>query len=218
MSKLHNTLLSTIPAKDIARLAKRGEELLTREYDETSALYDSILRFSGKDFRSDDFLGLVYGMLVAFKMNSRGAKLSAPSDFKKSIKKHADMIQSLAKLKLEKVKESDSGLVDTIGFLFDNLHLTQTNAPLVTFSKAMHFLLPNLFMPIDRRYTLRFFYESTPVNQKACFLQVFEQFRAFAQPHSEALQALVDPHSRWNRNVPKIIDNVIIGYVSSKME
>ena len=42
MLKLKHCLLSIISAKSIARLTKRGEELLTREYDETSSLYDSI--------------------------------------------------------------------------------------------------------------------------------------------------------------------------------
>jgi hypothetical protein len=218
MPKLKNTLLSTIPAKSIARLAERGEELLTRKYDKTSALYDSILRFPGKDFRSNDFLQRVYDMLVAFKMNVRRAELRKPCCFIKSIKKHADTIQSLAKVKLERVKESDSGLVDTVDFLFDNLELVQTKSPLVTFSKAMHFLLPDLFMPIDRRYTLRFFYAHPPANQKACFLQVFEQYRQFAQEHHALLKAQVDKSSRWNRNIPKVIDNIIIAYVSNKME
>ena len=157
-------------------------------------------------------------MLIAFKMNSRGARLCELTDFKKSIKKHADTIQSLAKYKLEKVKSTDDTFNETIDSLFDKLHLTQTKSSLVTFSKAMHFLLPDLFMPIDRRYTLRFFYESTPINQKQCFLQVFEQCRQFAQEHSEILKAQVDKTSCWNRNIPKVIDNIIIAYVSEKME
>ena len=218
MPKLKNTLIATIPAKDIARLAQCGEELLSQKYKKSAALYDRILQFPDKDFRSNDFLDRVYGMLNAFGMNSQKARLSLPAAFKQYLKKHADTIQSLAKIKLERIKESDSELIGTIGDLFDNLRLTQTNSPLVTFSKTMHFLLPDLFMPIDRRYTLRFFYEHAPTNQKACFLQVFEQYRAFSHQHSEALQALADPHSRWNRNVPKIIDNAIIGYVSNKME
>ena len=180
MPKLKRDLLSTILAKNIARLVKRGDELLTQEYDETAERYNRILRYLRKDINSDEFIKLVYDMLIAFKMNSRGEKLSALPDFKKSIKKHADLIQSLEKYKLEKVKATDDTFIATIDSLFDNLRLTQTKSSLVTFSKVMHFILLNLFMPIDRRYTLRFFYESTPINQKQCFLQVFEQFRLFA--------------------------------------
>ena len=219
MPTLKRDLLSTIAAQSIARLAKRGEGLLTQEYDETAERYNRILRYSRKDICSDGFIKDIYDMLIAFKMNSRGAKLSAFTDFKKTIAKHANIIQSLAKYKLEKVKATDDAFNETIDSLFCNLTgLTQTNAPLVTFAKAMHFLLPDLFMPIDRRYTLRFFYESTPINQKQCFLQVFEQFRQFAHEHHETLKEQVDKTSRWSHNIPKVIDNIIIAYVSEKME
>jgi len=157
MPTLKRDLLSTIRAKDIAKLAKSGEELLTKEYDESVERYHRILRFSRKDIADNDFIKDVYDMLIAFKMNSRGASLSEPADFKKSIKKHVDTIQSLAKYKLETVKANDETFKETIAFLFDNLKLTQINSPLVTFAKTMHFLLPDLFMPIDRRYTLQFF-------------------------------------------------------------
>ena len=102
--------------------------------------------------------------------------------------------------------------------LFDDLCLTQTKSSLVTFSKAMHFILPDLFMPVDRWCMLRFFYESTPMNEKQCFLQVFEQFWQFAHKHHETLKAQVDKASCWNRNIPKVIDNIIIAYVSEKMK
>ena len=199
-------------------MARSGEKLLTQEYDEASELYNRILRSSRNDIGSNEFIKLVYDMLVAFKMNSRRAKLSELADFKKSIKKHADTIQSLAKFKLEKVKETDDSFKETIGFWFDNLCLTQTNARLVTFSKTMHFLLPDLFMPIDREYTLRFFYGSTSGNEKRCFLQVFEQFRQYAQKHHAILKAQVDKRSHWNRNIPKVIDNIIIAYVTETMK
>ena len=218
MPNLKRDLLSTIPAKSIARLAKSGEKLLTQEYNDTAERYNRILRFSRQDIDSDELIKLVYDMLIAFKMNSRGAKLCALPDFRKSIRKHANIIQSLAKYKLEKVKSTDDSFSEAIGSLFDNLRLTQTKSPLVTFSKAKHFLLPDLFMPIDRRYTLRFFYDSVPVDQKQCFLQVFEQFRQFAHEHHETLKAQVDSSSCWNRNMPKVIDNIIIAYMSEKMK
>ena len=161
----------------------------------------------------------VYDMLVAFQMNSRRAELSDLKDFKKAIKKCADTIQSLAKIKLEKVRETDDSFKETIGFLFDNLcGLTKTDASLVTTSKTLHFLLPDLFMPIDRRYTLQFFYGYSPENEKQCFLQVFEQFRQYAQKHHETLKAQVDKNSHWNRNIPKVIDNIIIAFVTKNMK
>lgn len=216
MPTLKRDLLSTILAKDIVELAKSGDALLTQEYN--AERYHRILRFSRKDITNDDFIKDVYEMLKDFKMNSRGAKLSELKEFKQSIEDHTDTILSLAKFKLETVKATDEAFKETIASLFDSLDLTQTNSRLVTFSKAMHFLLPDLFMPIDRRYTLQFFYESTPVDQKACFLQVFEQFRAFAQEHHAVLKEQVDKTSCWNRNIPKVIDNIIIAYVTKNTD
>ena len=41
--------------------------------------------------------------------------------------------------------------------LFENMKVTNSNSKLVSFSKTLHFLLPNLVMPMDRANTLPFF-------------------------------------------------------------
>lgn len=238
MPTLKNTLLSTPPyqTKRIIELLKYTET----HYREDNApkLYDEVLLSSRKDkgMVSDDFLELIYETLKAFNMDTKGAKLSELSVFKRSIKKHAQTIQSLVGFKLEKVKKDDRTLavaIPALFNLFDDHQLVQTESPLVTFSKTMHFLLPDLFMPIDRKFTLQFFYSRPPykkVNyglyhltntlekQKECFLQVFEQFRQFAHTHSGILKEQVDKNSRWNRNIPKVIDNIIIAYERENME
>jgi hypothetical protein len=217
MPTLKQTLLETIDAKDIAQLAQ-WTETNYRDDQAVPEAYGSVLRLPSNVSDTDDFLERVYKALEAFGMNSRMAELTGRTTFNTSVKEHADTILSLAKYNLETVENVDGAFTDTIGFLFDRLQLSQTESRLVTFAKAMHFFLPDLFMPIDGRYTLRFFYESKPINEKQCFLQVFEQFRQFAHEHYETLKAQVDKTSHWNRNIPKIIDNIIIAYVSAKME
>ena len=198
--------------------------------------YKEILNYPRDDISCDQFIALVYKTLEAFNMNTKGAKLSALPDFTKAIKGHISTIQSLAGLRLEEVKESEGQIkvaMNSLFEMFDNHQLVRTESPLVTFSKTMHFFLPDLFMPIDRKYTLQFFYKEPPYKsenygmhhltdtiekQKQCFLQVFEQFRQFAHEHHETLKAQVDKTSRWNHNIPKVIDNIIIAYVSEKME
>ena len=225
-----NRLTEIIPhtSKEIAKLLKATEE--TYRFDKTPLFYDRVLCFPRKNIGSDDFIKLVYETLQAFNMDGRGARLSEYSVFKKSIKKHREAIASLDKYKLEKLDRIDDNFKNVIGFLFDNLQLTQTNSPLVTFSKTMHFFLPDLFMPIDRKYTIQFFYKKPPYkrknyglpepfkNQKQSFFQVFEQFREFSHKHREILKSMVDSDTRWNRNIPKIVDNLIIAYVNCHME
>jgi len=203
--------------KEIVELSNDTEKHYRKS---TVELYDEVLHLTPQKKFTEDGLILIYKTLKAFNMDSKGAKLSELSDFKKSLKNHSDTIQSLTKYRLEKVKETDDNLKDTIGSLFDNLKLVKTNSRLVTFSKTMHFLLPHLFMPIDRKYTLKFFHKTYMANkdmetQKRCFFGVFEYFRQFAHEHKEYLEKQVDDNSRWNRNIPKIIDNIIIGYMSN---
>lgn len=213
---------------DIKRLLKNTED--NYRPDNANLLYHKILQFSRSEIISDDFIELVHETLKAFNMNSKGAKLEKIDSFKETIREHGESIRSLEKLRLEKIKATDAKLTETISELYDGLKLVQTDSPLVTFSKTMHFFLPNLFMPIDRKYTLQFFYKNPPYKsigygwkwsrdqQKQGFFQIFEQFRKFANEHNDLLKIQLDPQSRWNRNIPKLIDNIIIAYVKCNMD
>ena len=230
MPTIKNPLISTfLTDKKIVALSNDTEDTYRKDAAE---LYREVLQ-NRKDILSDDFLQRVYETLEAFNMNAKGAKLVKQSSFIMSLQKQGDTIQSLAKYRLERLKNTDDDLKNTIGTLFDKLKLVDTESPLVTFAKTMHFLLPDLFMPIDRKYTLQFFYRNPPYKdknyglhyltntrekQKERFFEVFEQFRQFAREHCEVLKRLVDKKSRWSWNIPKVIDNIIIAYVKENTE
>ena len=93
-------------------------------------------------------------------MNSRGAQLVDINDFKTNLNNYAIDIESLKKYSIEDLSEKNDKaekIFNQLKNLFENLKLTNTKTKLVTFSKTMHFLLPNLIVPIDRKYTLKFF-------------------------------------------------------------
>lgn len=68
-------------------------------------------------------------------------------------------INSLKGLRIESINEADcKDLLEELKGLYDKLELTKPNKPkLVTFSKTMHFLLPDLIVPMDRKYTMQYF-------------------------------------------------------------
>ena len=76
---------------------------------------------------------------------------------------------------------------------------------LVSNSKIMHFILPHLVMPMDRKNTLMFFYNNTG-ESKNKFLEIFESSWYIAKRMN--LSYYLDDD--WNRTIPKIIDNAII--------
>ncbi|HLC79829.1 MAG TPA: hypothetical protein VJG83_05425 [archaeon] len=191
-----------------------------RPFDPGNYLYKKLMAIPFDDYYSKNHLELIYVTLSAWNMNSRGAKLSEFEDFCGSIISKKNEIESLRKYECGKIKAFEiPEILAQIEQLFSSLKLVGTNKNgkekprLVTFSKTMHFLLPNLFMPIDRTYTLRFFYNNTNVPQKIAkqfekHNQIFLAANLFAQKHN--LTQYLD--TKWNLNKPKIIDNLIIGH------
>jgi hypothetical protein len=152
-------------------------------------------------------------------MNSRGAKLNDYDEFTASILSHKDDFKKLEKVAIVDLESQKK----TIKKLFDELELVDTKTPLVTFSKTLHFILPNLIAPIDRRYTLRFFYGKNPegcfnslAKQFEVFWKIEMEFSKFAQKQKD-LSSYVEADG-WNRSVPKVLDNAVIGYISPTVE
>jgi hypothetical protein len=80
-------------------------------------------------------------------------------------------------------------------------------------TKALHHLIPELVPPMDRQYTLRFFFEHTTMNQgdRMAFDVMLPQFHQIATNCAEQISSLIGVGS-MNTSVTKIIDNAIVGY------
>lgn len=163
------------------------------------------------------FIELVYTTLIAWNMDSRRARLAEFDVFMNSIVSRRESFQRLASFRVELLTqgEMESMLASDAYELFYNLDLVADSKPrLVTCSKTLHFFLPDLFIPIDRTYTLNYFYGNSNIPAA-----VDRQFKKFREIHLECRRfaSSVDLaqflNQRWNANVPKIIDNTIIGYM-----
>lgn len=185
-----------------------------RAYDPGQYLYNLVCSFNGDKF-SQKFIELVYTTLIAWNMNHRGAKLSEFNLFRDSILEHKEKVLSLSNFRLEGSDNVDQ-IESLLANLFNGLCLVSDGKPkLVTFSKTLHYFLPDLLMPIDRRYTIQFYrgYTGIPETKQGQFdlyKLILEDFRQFA--HSLNLSIYQD--DKWNKNVPKIIDNLIISYTN----
>jgi hypothetical protein len=167
-----------------------------------------------------DFIELVYVTLAAWNMNSRGAKLAEWYSFKESILEHKEDFIRLERYRLDSLTDTDMDwiLEKEVPKMFFEMNLVGANKPrLVTYSKVLHFFLPDLFVPIDRKYTLAYFYGNTNVPQDLNgqierFCELFREFRKFAS----SAQLADKKDDVWNSNVPKIIDNMIIGFQKNR--
>ena len=220
--KIKNHLTAVIKKENILGLLNYTKKEY-RPYDPGGYLYNLMLKYPLENKFNDDFIELVYTTLIAWNMNQRGARLSDFEIFRSSLKEPQSqkIIQELKDLNMENLGHKDiSKVKDAIGFLFNNLKLVAENKPrLVTYSKTLHFYLPNLLMPIDRSYTLWFFYnnfnfDKTNIGKQVqIYCDIFEEFRQFAEKYygNEIFKKFDD---RWNKNIPKMIDNIIIAFVS----
>jgi hypothetical protein len=117
------------------------------------------------EYFSDEYIELIYIILISWNMNSRGAKLAEYDVFCDSIRSNKEVIYRLQDQNLETAK------IDTIKKylwkLFENLSLVAPGKPkFVTYTKTFHFLFPELFPPMDRAYTLKFYYGHTNLPKK----------------------------------------------------
>jgi len=169
----------------------------------------------------NSFYDLVMETLRAWNMDQQGAELASVDDFKKSAQSISirSALNLMYPYKLYNIDRRNTleQIADTLKHIFCNLKVMKTKTRIVGVSKAMHFLLPDLIMPIDRRYILNFFYGNTNIDSKTCD----KEFKTFKEIFQKTFQVKRDlclrkedaDGNRWKTSVPKLIDNAIIGFL-----
>lgn len=163
----------------------------------------------------DDFLIKIYNTLKEWDMNKRGARLVPVDDFKKSVKFWKDSLIELYQYKLyEDLGHELTAITEQLENVFCNLKIMGSNRKIVGVSKALHFLLPDLIMPIDSRYIMSAFY-----GYNKCSGEPEAEFKTFKEIFLKTIEITnrlqLTPAdvcgTQWNTSVPKLIDNAIIG-------
>jgi hypothetical protein len=172
-----------------------------------------------KLIKNDDFCRKLYSTLEAWDMDKRGAKLNELETVKESIQQHDLFLIDLYKNKLDSIEslENEEGekIIRDLEFVFCHLEIMKSERRIVGVSKTMHFLLPDLVMPIDSTYTMPCFYGTNKYNEKAekefqTFLDIFTKTHRITK-NLKLTNDDVDGE-KWNTSIPKLIDNAIIGF------
>jgi len=179
-----------------------------------------------KDFLSDRHLEYIYAALASWGMHRLGpseTKLADYELFKKSIRQSRDVLKALKvrfKNKTPKVNEEFiKEYMARIRKAFNAMVVSTSNSHLVANSKVLHHIIPSIFTPIDRRYTLTFFHKSVPPAKK-------KQFQVFWNLTLIMLKMIQDAkvkkilqkkkNKRFNTSILKKLDNAIIERVKIK--
>jgi hypothetical protein len=154
---------------------------------------------------SDYNIEILYATLVAWDMNSRGAKLKYFNDFKENLLScKTDFLNLEEMMKAPQIDYLD--IRNLLIIIYRELKLMKTNSKLVSNSKLLHFLFPTICMPMDRENTLNYLYGNTSESENK-YLEITSLSFEILKNNQNFRKYLDD---EWNVSIPKLIDNAII--------
>jgi len=163
------------------------------------------------------FLQSLYRTLQAWGIGARASKLEPFEAFAGTLRAKSSQIAVLDGLSIDDPTLNPSAVGEQLWCLIDGLHIVTNNTRIVPGSKALHHLLPDLVVPMDRAYTQRFFHWQNPKFQyepASCFQQAFAAFVEIARKVNPAQYMGVG----WNSSRTKIIDNAVVGMLRDEEE
>ncbi len=183
-------------------------------YREIIDIHNNIKIEFSKKLCDELFVSKIHDTLIAWNMNQRGARLADKQTIKESISHIIGKLNDLNNYRLEPDFEVSGSLENLLKTVFLNLKIMESKRRIVGVSKAMHFILPNLIMPIDSKYTMDCFfgynkYDNIPEREFKTFLNIFIRTVKIVK-RLNLTNDDVDG-KKWNTSVPKLIDNAIIG-------
>jgi len=191
------------------------------------------------NFLSNRHIEMIYATLASWGMHRMGppnetkTKLTDFTEFKDSILAFREVFNSLRSLDLRTIPDDDLEdiLQKELKNIFCDLKVSISDSILVANSKTMHHILPNLVPPIDRQYTVRFFYYSKSefYNRKYKFKSISlpsaidAQFQYFCEiikyfkkiSTNNYFNNILIGDNSFNTSVLKVLDNLIMAYIKS---
>jgi hypothetical protein len=148
----------------------------------------------------------------AWQIGKRASNLATLSDFKGSIRRRGDEIGLLSAFRFGDSDLPVERVAAQVLSLIESLGIVDNEAKLVAGTKTLHHLLPDLVVPMDRRYTGTFLgcaQEQFQNQWRELFLVGFNAFHIVASSGHPA--SYVGKHP-WHTSVTKVIDNAIVGF------
>jgi hypothetical protein len=174
--------------------------------------------------RDDSFIEALYATLTAWgmhKLGKGGPKLCDFNIMKESLLSNVEEIDELQKYRLDRLSSKEVEQITIRCWqLINKIDICQNLTKLVAGSKALHHILPDLMPPIDRTYTLMFFYGKTQFQTKKeeyKFSEIFPLlYKISIDCKSFISSDVANNQHEMATSTTKVIDNAIVGYVRNK--
>ena len=172
------------------------------------------------DFLGKRHIDMIYAMLPAWGMHRMGEKSKTKVvDYDKFILQIDRIKLYLNDLKDRHISEITAQDILT---LLKELHISISDAFLVSSSKVLHHIIPNLICPIDRQYSVRFMqqkkgeFDSSTIqlDYEYAYAEIFiKSMIFFITKHELILKEHIN--NEFNTNITKIFDNLLMVYVKN---
>lgn len=150
-------------------------EYIKNKKKERNFSYSSLLN-------NTKFLEYLYATLATWGLHRMGGvHIKDFKDFKNEVKKIISGLEEIKDITLKdrkKIKEHE----DTIKKIFTTPKITSAETILVSNSKLLHHLHPDLFMPIDREHVLKYLYCTdypTKGGEEEIFIEILKEYSKF---------------------------------------
>ena len=157
------------------------------------------------------FQQLLYETLLAWGIGQRGSILVGPAEFARALEACKSALATLEDVTIDSIKGEDDQTLSDVWQLISSLPIVENEARLVACTKALHHILPDLVVPMDREFTRTFFGWHVPefqYQQEKVFRRDFKYFVEIAKATNPARFV----GSGWKTSRTKVIDNALVGF------
>jgi hypothetical protein len=161
----------------------------------------------------EQFVHALRRTLRMWGIGVRASRLVPEEEFANALHTALPSLEALERLTIDGT-DLPGDVTERIWLLIDSLGVVENLAKVVAGTKTLHHLLPDLVVPMDRRYTGTFFGFHLPEWQDlASQRRIFE----LAYNHFVDMARYVHPEQyvtgrAWRTNRTKVLDNALIGF------
>lgn len=167
------------------------------------------------------FLEYIYAVLPAWGMHRMGPQSAKVGDFTQittALREKVATLEQLWPLRITALDASAARDAAALAWqIIAHIRVSTSRTQIVAGSKFLHHLLPDLVVPIDRRYTFRFFTGYGAVtSDRASFLDWFPKLASIGNLCRVPIYDVIARGGFMATGEAKAIDNAIIGFIQSR--
>jgi hypothetical protein len=161
--------------------------------------------------REPSFQSMLYQTLLAWGIGQRASRLVTLAEFNRALEACCPRLALLDGFTIDLPESDEDKWISDVWQLIGSLHIVHNEAKLVPCTKAIHHLLPDLVVPMDREFTRTFFGWHVPefqYQQEKMFRRAHERFAQVARATNPARFV----GAGWRTSRTKILDNAIVAF------